>query len=105
MQRAAHSLSLCKNKLFNSLRSLRFFPAFDLKALNREDRKEQPQSSQRKSALLRSYLPADLNTDCPIIAGGLAIPNSERTVGAMSVKAGDSAEIFRLLKRTPGTSV
>src|SRR5947209_5827123 len=49
-----HHLNFAEQRSTPSLRSLRSFPAFDLKALNREDRKEQPQSSQRKSALLRS---------------------------------------------------
>ena len=35
----------------------------------------------------------------------LAIPNSDRIVGAMSVRAGVSVTIFRLLSSTPGTSV
>ena len=48
---------------------------------------------------------ADSNIALPIIAGDFGIPNSDRTVGAMSVRAGDAAEILRLLNRTPGTSV
>src|SRR5712692_4947125 len=41
----------------------------------------------------------------PFIVSGRAIPNSARTVGAISVRAGFSVWILRLLKTTPGTFV
>src|SRR5678815_341184 len=43
--------------------------------------------------------------DCPRKSPGFAIPNSAKMVGAMSVSAGFSMAILRLLNTTPGTSV
>ena len=47
----------------------------------------------------------DWNTDCPTMFFGVAIPNSARMVGAMSVREGDCSSIRLLLSSTPGTNV
>ncbi len=47
----------------------------------------------------------DQKTECPIILPGFCIPNSAKMVGAISVSAGLTARIARLLSSTPGTRV